>query len=129
MVRQYDYQHASRHATLKSSPEIGDSVDSLRDRIEVIEMKGSTPKRPGAGAGDALPANVKTLHTAHGAIFELPWNVKVADVLPNAKAPEISLDRWLAATCAGPREPENVCMIEAGPRCRPKALPEFPMPV
>lgn len=71
----------------------------LRDRIETIEAKES---RPRAGTV-ARSTNFKAFPTQHGISYEVPHNVKIADVLPQAKAPEISLERWLAATVAGER--------------------------
>lgn len=73
-------------------------VAALRDRVEKIEAKAD---RPIAGTRAAAPAGVKSYPTDHGEVFEVPSSAKLADVLPATRAPEISLERWLAATVAG----------------------------
>lgn len=76
----------------------GRRLDEIVDRIETIEAKGDRPR-----AGGSPRSNHKSYHTPHGVVVEVPHNVKMADVLPATKAPEISLERWLAATVAGER--------------------------
>ena len=68
----------------------------LRERIEVIEGAADRPK---AGRG-AAPFAYKS-YTDHGIVYEVPSNVRLADVLPQKQAPEVSLERWLAAVVAG----------------------------
>ena len=53
----------------------------------------------GKGGNSNLP--YKAFHTQQGTVYDLPSNVKMADVLPPEKRPEISLERWMAATVAG----------------------------
>lgn len=79
--------------------QFGTKIDGAIDRIEAIEAGATTPRKGGA----AQPApEYKTFHTANGPIYELPAHVRMQDVIA-VKQPEISLERWLAATMAGER--------------------------
>lgn len=71
----------------------------LRERIEVIEGHADRPK---AGRGTA-PVAYKAFPTDAGIVYEVPNHVRLADVLPQKQQPEVSLERWLAATVAGER--------------------------
>ncbi|MCZ6551318.1 MAG: phage major capsid protein [candidate division NC10 bacterium] len=73
-----------------------------RDRLEEVESKGTGPGKTGTNP-PLKELGHKVYHTEHGPIYELPHNVKMQDVLPPAKEPEISFERWLAATMAGER--------------------------
>lgn len=78
---------------------IAKRVDGLQDRIEQKEAEANRPGR----TAPAASVGCKQYHTSSGLVYELPHNVKMADVLPAEKQPEVSLDRWLAATVAGER--------------------------
>lgn len=84
---------------------------SLQDRIEELESRRHSPGRVSGSAGNS-PPGVKVYHTDHGPIHEVAHDVKLADILRPEKEPEISLERWLAATMAGDR-------------CQDKAALEF----
>ena len=76
--------------------------DELKGRLEAVE---AAKDRPGASAGPAPALAYKRHQTSAGPVFEVPSHVRLADVpeLRAQKAPEISLERWLAATVAGER--------------------------
>lgn len=74
-------------------------LDGVVERVEQLET-GATAPRKGGGAQPA--PEYKTFHTAGGPIYELPSHVRMQDVIA-IKQPEISLERWLAATMAGER--------------------------
>lgn len=82
-------------------------VETLEKRIEQIvdakEQAEALLDRPGAHTGIRTANGVKSYETSHGRVFELPSHAKMADVaaLRPAQQPEISLERWLAATVAG----------------------------
>lgn len=84
---------------------LGRKVDKLEKRVDGIvdrvEMAEAIKDRPGKTAASAAALNCKQFHTPHGIVYDLPSTTKMADVLPPAKRPEISLPRWLAATVAG----------------------------
>lgn len=64
----------------------------------------TTMIHPGGGGG--VPAggpNVKVSHGAHGQVYELGPDARLADVLPVKHSPDVSLDRWLAAAMLGER--------------------------
>ncbi len=46
-------------------------------------------------------AEYKIFHGPHGPVYQLPSHVKMADVLPPEKKPEVALHRWLAAAILG----------------------------
>jgi len=81
--------------------DVGKGVADLRDRVEELESRRASPGK----AGDPLrPAKAwSTFETAHGPVHVLPHDVKMSDVVRPAKTPEVSLERWLAATIAGER--------------------------
>lgn len=66
-------------------------------------LSGSKMIHPGAGGVPASGPDVKTFHGAHGEVYELAPSAKLADVLPVKHKPDVSLDRWLAATMLGDR--------------------------
>jgi HK97 family phage major capsid protein len=78
-------------------------LDGLVDRIEDVEAKGKIQGK--IGAAGKVAADVKGFETPNGIAYELPSQAKMADLpeFRQAKEPEISLDRWLAATVAGDR--------------------------
>lgn len=87
---------------MKSAVErVADTVEQFKadvlSRVEVLEAQAD---RPRVTAGGAPRVAYKAYPTANGVAYELPNNVKLADVL-QTKQPEISLERWLAATVAG----------------------------
>src|SRR3546814_4507832 len=45
----------------------------------------------------------KAFPTQHGYVYEVSNGVKMADVLQSTAQPEISIDRWLAASMIGER--------------------------
>lgn len=75
----------------------------------IRDMKSGGLRRmihPGAsmGAASALEGKgVKVHHSAHGEVFELKAGAKLADVIETKQAPDVSLERWLAATMLGDR--------------------------
>ena len=74
-------------------------IAALQDRVEGLEAAADRPK---ATSGTGAPgADHKTYRTSHGTVYDLPSTTSMQDVLPPEKRPEISLDRWLAATVAG----------------------------
>jgi hypothetical protein len=77
-------------------------LSNIQGRIESLESLGDRPRLAGS---ENRQTAYKRFETSHGAVFELPHNVKMADVpeLAPAKPPEISLERWLGATVAGDR--------------------------
>lgn len=97
-----------------------DALKSMRGAIDATLAdygQGGTPigeqlKRPpfpaptkGYGPRNA-PDNrtgVKVHHGGHGEVYELKAGAKLADCVPVKDAPEIPLDRWLAATMLGDR--------------------------
>jgi HK97 family phage major capsid protein len=96
---------------LKNGGAPAGEVAALRDRIEELETRASSPGRTAPGA--LAPARRwKTYHSGDGLVYELPHDVKLADVIRPKAQPEISFERWLAAAMAG----------EA---CRDKAALEF----
>jgi HK97 family phage major capsid protein len=76
-------------------------MDGLAERIEQLEAKNDRPHHEGRADG----AEYKVLITASGPAFEVPSHVSLASIpeLGPTKQPEISLERWLAATVAGER--------------------------
>lgn len=54
-------------------------------------------------APSADRSGVKVHHGGHGAVYELAAGAKLADTVRTKDAPEIPLDRWLAATMLGDR--------------------------
>jgi HK97 family phage major capsid protein len=80
----------------------GAQIDALTERLEMLEALKDGPRM---GGGDKAAVEYKRYETSNGPAFELPSHVKMADVaeLRTAKQPEISLERWLAATVAGER--------------------------
>lgn len=79
-------------------------LDSITDRVESHEA-ANDPDRPRPIGADGAPRDFKQFETDHGRVFEIPSNVKMGSVpeLAPAREPEISLERWLAATVAGER--------------------------
>jgi HK97 family phage major capsid protein len=77
--------------------------------MEEVERSKSAPIRtvpfPGGGGykGASLKSGngVKVHHGAHGPVYELAAGAKCADVIGTKDAPEISLERWLAAAVLG----------------------------
>lgn len=53
-------------------------------------------------AADRRPG-VKVHHGQHGPVYEVKSGAKLADALPQKDAPEIPLDRWMAAAMLGER--------------------------
>lgn len=49
------------------------------------------------------PQGAKVHHGANGEVYELKAGVKLADAMPTKDAPDVGLDRWLAATMLGDR--------------------------
>jgi HK97 family phage major capsid protein len=82
----------------------------LRDRLEELESKGSSPGK--AGPAGARATRHKTYHHGDATIYELPHDVKMADVIRAKAEPEIPFERWLPAALLG----EN---------CRDKAAVEY----
>lgn len=98
---------------LKAVEQIADSIEfsrkqnekefsALHDRVEQLEAIADRPK---AATHGSAPLAYKRLVTDSGPVFEVPSHVKLADVaeLRAVKQPEVSLERWLAATVAGER--------------------------
>lgn len=56
---------------------------------------------PQGHVSSAKQSGQKVYHTANGDVYELSPEAKVAEALPGKKQPEISLDRWLAASMLG----------------------------
>jgi HK97 family phage major capsid protein len=85
---------------IKANAQLTDKrLTELQERVESIEALKDRPK---ATAGRTPRLAYKAYPTANGTAYELPNNVKLQDVL-QTKQPEISLERWLAATVAGER--------------------------
>jgi len=75
-------------------------LNDLQSRVELTEAHADLP-RGGIGA----PSGFKRVETANGPAFVVDSQVRLADVpaLRSKKAPEISLERWLAAVAVGER--------------------------
>jgi HK97 family phage major capsid protein len=73
-----------------------DNAD-LKTRLEAVEAGKTRPTK----TSPQRPAGFKSFPTTHGTVYELDAATKMADVLPPEKTPEVSLERWLAATVAG----------------------------
>lgn len=81
---------------------IGKELESQRERIEELEVRGRHPgKTPDAKSQKVTKWRV--YETSAGPIYELPSDVKMTEVLPPKEQPEISLTRWLPAALIGER--------------------------
>ncbi|HKQ14447.1 MAG TPA: hypothetical protein VJT80_13515, partial [Steroidobacteraceae bacterium] len=92
--------------SLAAVKKLGETVNGgfseIFDRIEALE---ALKDRPAANSGQYARADYKTFATERGNVYEVPSHARLADVpaLRAQKQPEISLERWLAATVAGER--------------------------
>jgi HK97 family phage major capsid protein len=78
-----------------ASPE---QIAQLLERVEELEARNASPGKVGNG-------KAQRRYTVHNLgdekVYELPADVKMADVIRPAKEPPISLERWLAAAMLG----------------------------
>lgn len=92
----------------------GDNPDGANGRKSRRGGMGGVPFPAQSGSGTAFASprsfgnqgqkeGVKVHHGAHGEVYELKSGVKLADVMPAKDAPEIPLERWLAAAMLGDR--------------------------
>lgn len=72
--------------------------EQLRERIEELEARAKSPGKTGTARKEK---EWKAFYTDKGVVFELPAHVKMLDVLPPEKEPEVGLGRWLAAALLG----------------------------
>lgn len=83
----------------------------LNDFESVYNINGVGLRRPSMpGDKKSYTEGVKVHHGANGEIFELSSKAKVADVLKSGPAPEVSLDRWLAAAMLGDRCEDKIAL-------------------
>jgi HK97 family phage major capsid protein len=81
---------------------------ALQERVEELESKRNAPRPGGAGK----PVGYKSYDTNGGRVYVLPHDVKVADVaeLRPQQAPEVSMERWLAAAVAGEKCGDKIAL-------------------
>ena len=93
IVQGVDALRERQQAEIKS---LGDQNEELKDRIEQIESMNDRPRK-----NTGAETEYKIFHGPHGPVYQLPSHVKMADVLPPEKKPEVALHRWLAAAILG----------------------------
>ncbi len=93
-----------RKSNVKRVESLEKRVELLVDKIETKEAQND-PDRPRPIGADGAPRDYKQFETDNGRVFEISGAAKMAAVpeLAPARKPEISLERWLAATVAGER--------------------------
>ena len=82
--------------TLHAVEGLREERGEILDRLESLEALRDRP-----GAAPRTKPEHKRFFTPNGTVYELPSTTKMQDVLPPPKAPDVSLERWLAAAVAG----------------------------
>lgn len=83
--------------------EAGEVILGDIERAHLIHGKGGFVPMPGGGKSlsGADIKGIKVHHGAHGEVYELAPQARLADVIKGEDKPPVSMDRWLAAALLG----------------------------